>query len=191
MCPEVLRFVYTLILQSHGHRNFPGHIFRRGTFHQVGCSFLHSLLSQCFFMNYGFPRCLWSYNQWPRPNGLWTSGHVAVCRAVEENTSTVLTSPVIAPLSKGKIHAAFKSLWGSHTCPLLGVITETPTTQSIRTSNENQKALQFFRGCGAVIQIWSRLASYFLPSSSPSSGMDNLRLLKSSPSDGCSAQVCL
>lgn len=94
----------------------------------------------------------------------------------------MLTSPVMSPLSKGKkfllLSEASEDLT---TAPSLGVITETPKTQSIQISNENQKALQLFRGCRAAMQIWSKLASYFLPSSST----DNFRLLKSSPSDAC------
>lgn len=35
---------------------------------------------QCFCSNFGFPWPQWSYNQWPSPTDLWSSGYTALWR---------------------------------------------------------------------------------------------------------------
>ena len=117
------------MLHSHCHRTTSGCTFRRGIFHLAGCSFLHSLLSQCFSTNYGSPG----------PNGLTTNdphpmncGHQAKWPFVD--LGKISPPQCWRPLwdllwGSKKNHVALRCTWGSHTNPLIRVITETPESQ--------------------------------------------------------------
>lgn len=133
--------------------------FRRGTFHLVGCGLLHSLWSQCFCSSSGFPSTFRPYNQWPSPTEMWTSGHVALCRTWWRGSPQQCWHPPWYPLwTRGKIHAAPRNTWGSHTWSSLGwpLRLLKLTASSLKWGPENPAV--FPRKPWAV-QIWQKLVS--------------------------------